>query len=141
MGEKTPRGEALNLQPGECVRVKRFEDILGTLNREAKNRGLLFSQEMVPYCGQVFRVHSRVSRIIDEKTRKMLHFTNDCIILEDVVCRGRYNAGLSFCPRSNYPYWRELWLERVDPRDVPADVMLPAECMPAAAQPPTERPR
>ena len=47
----------------------------------------------------------------------MLRFSNDCIILEDVVCRGRYNAGLSFCPRANYPYWRELWLERVNPPD------------------------
>jgi hypothetical protein len=119
MGEKTPAGEPLNLQPGEYARVKSFREILTTVNREGRNRGLLFSQEMVPYCGGVFRVHSRVSRIIDEKTGKMLFFTNDCIILEDVVCRGRYNAGLSFCPRSNYPYWREIWLERVGPCDGP----------------------
>jgi hypothetical protein len=62
-----------------------------------------------------------VSRIIDETSRKMLRFSNDCIILEDVVCRGRHNAGLSFCPRANYPYWRELWLERVNPPDASPD--------------------
>jgi hypothetical protein len=119
-GEKTPRGAPLNLQPGDYVRVKSFRDILETLNRDGKNRGLLFSQELVPYCGQVCRVHSRVSRIIDEASRKMLQFSNDCIILENVVCRGRYNAGLTFCPRANYPYWREIWLERVAPHEVPA---------------------
>lgn len=118
-GEKTPRGEPLNLKPGECVRVKSFKEILSTVNREGLNRGLLFSQELVPYCGNVFRVHSRVSRIIDEKNGKMLNFKNDCIILENVICQARYNAGLSFCPRSNYPYWREIWLERAGPGEVP----------------------
>lgn len=127
-GTKTPRGTPLNLQPGDYVRVKSFKEILATLNREGKNRGLLFSQELVPYCGQVCRVHSRVSRIIDEASRKMLQFSNDCIILENVICRGRYNAGLAFCPRANYPYWREIWLERVAPGEVPADLQTGAAC-------------
>jgi hypothetical protein len=112
-GQKTPRGVPLNLEPGELVRVKSFAEILTTIDGTGKNRGLLFSQEMVPFCGQTFRVHSRVSQIIDEKTGRMLRFSNDCIILEGVVCQGRYNAGLSFCPRANYPYWREIWLERI----------------------------
>jgi hypothetical protein len=131
-GQKTPKGEPLNLQAGEFVRVKGFKEILSTLNGEARNRGLLFSQEMVPYCGQVARVQSRVSRIIDEKTGKMLHFGNDCLILENVVCRGRYNAGLSFCPRSNYPYWREIWLERVTMTEVPAELIASTPCSASA---------
>jgi hypothetical protein len=98
MGAKTPAGEPLNIQAGELVSVKAFDEIRSTLNREARNRRLLFGQEMVPHCGQVFRVHSRVSRIIDGKTGQMLHFGNDSIILENVICRGRHNAGLSFCP-------------------------------------------
>ena len=113
-GAKTPVGTHLNLQPGEYVRVKRFDEILQTIDREGRNRGLLFSQEMVPFCGKVARVHSRVNRIIDERNGTMLHFKNDCIILQNVVCEGRYNAGLSFCPRANYPYWREIWLERAE---------------------------
>jgi hypothetical protein len=122
-GQKTPRGEPLNLQPGDVVRVKSFKEILSTINREGLNRGLLFSQELVPYCGHVARVHSRVSRIIDEKNGKMLNFGNECIILENVICQARYNAGLSFCPRANYPYWREIWLERVAPGDVPEGLL------------------
>ena len=72
-----------------------------------------FSAEMAPYCGGMFRVHKRVSQIIDEKTGKMLKFKNDCIILEGVICQARYNRKMIFCPRSTYPYWREIWLERV----------------------------
>jgi hypothetical protein len=133
VGEKTPVGDLLHLQPGEFARVKSFRDILSTINRDGLNRGLLFSQELVPYCGQVFRVHSRVSRIIDERNGKLLNFKNECIILDNAICHARYNAGLSFCPRSNYSYWREIWLERVDPSDVPADLMAPSPCNPSVA--------
>jgi hypothetical protein len=34
-----------------------------------------------------------------------------CIVLEDVVCRGLYHRS---CPRSIYPYWREVWLRRIE---------------------------
>jgi len=132
-GEQTPRGERLNLQPGEVVRVKSLEEIRKTINHDCLNRGLLFSQELVPYCGQVFRVHSRVNRIIDEKNGKMLHFKNDCIILENVICQARYNAGLQYCPRANYPYWREIWLERVPPEAVPAHLMVSSGCSGSAS--------
>lgn len=131
-GQKTPRGDPLNLQPGEFVRVKSFNEILATINSEGLNRGLLFSQELVPYCGQVFRVHSRVSRIVDERNGKMLNFSNECIILENVICQARYNAGLSFCPRSNYPYWREIWLERIGPDEVPAALGAAPACTASA---------
>jgi hypothetical protein len=53
----------------------------------------------------------RVDQIIDETTGKMLHFSNDCIVLDGVVCRSEYYG---FCPRSIYPYWREIWLRRVE---------------------------
>ena len=35
---------------------------------------------------------------------------NPCIVLENTVCEGAYNAN---CPRSIYSFWREIWLERV----------------------------
>ncbi len=71
-----------------------------------------FSAEMAPYCGGVFRVDSRVERIIEEKSGKMIKMKNPCIILAGAVCQARYNKGMIFCPRATYAYWREIWLER-----------------------------
>jgi hypothetical protein len=110
--DRTPRA-TLGLVEGELVRVKPFDEILKTIDVENRNRGLRFDAEMVKFCGQVHRVRSRVERIIDEKTGRMLKFSNDCIILEDVVCPSRVSSMRIFCPRSIYPYWREIWLERV----------------------------
>jgi hypothetical protein len=112
-GTKTPRSSPLNLRPGEMVRVKKYEAILETVDHYCRNRGMSFSAEMAPYCGGTDRVRSRVSQIIDEKTGKMLRLKNDCVILDGVVCQARYNKGMIFCPRATFPYWREIWLERV----------------------------
>ena len=107
---RTP-SETLNLQPGEWVQVKSHEEILATLNGQ-KNRGMGFSAEMVRYCGHVYRVRSRVEKTIDEKTGHILKLKNDCIILDDVVCRSECSTKRLFCPRSIFPYWREIWLRR-----------------------------
>lgn len=107
---KTPR-ETLDLQPGELVEVKAREEILATLNNAGHNRGLSFDAEMLPYCGQQFRVLRRVERIIDEKSGRMLTMPRDCIILAGVTCQAIYHR---FCPRAIYPYWREIWLRRVE---------------------------
>lgn len=110
--EKTPTG-VLDLKPGELVRVKSYPEILATLDRNNKNRGLWFDAEMVQYCGKTYRVAKRVQRILDEKTGKMLVFGNPCIVLEDVFCRATKTSLRLFCPRSILTYWREIWLERV----------------------------
>jgi hypothetical protein len=106
---KTPK-QVLDLQPGELVEVKSKEELLRTLDKSNYNRGLRFDVEMLRYCGQQARVLRRVSQIIDEKTGRMVRIPGDCIILEGVVCTADYHQ---FCPRSIYPYWREIWLRRV----------------------------
>lgn len=114
-GEPTP-AEKLNLQPGELVRVKSHKEILSTLNTEGKNRGMAWDAELVPYCGGTYRVRDRVVKIINEQTGKMQEMKNPCIILEGVVCQARYSACRMFCPREIYSWWREIWLERVEPK-------------------------
>jgi hypothetical protein len=116
-GTPTPTG-SLGLQPGEWVRVKRYERILDTLDRASKNRGMYFDPEEVPYCGGLYMVASRVDRIINERTGKMMRFENAAVILDGVYCQARYSDRRLFCPRSIYPMWREIWLERAAP---PAD--------------------
>jgi hypothetical protein len=112
-GQSTPTA-ILALQPGELVRVKSHDEILATLTVASKNRGLLWDAEMVPYCGKTYRVLKRVTRIINENTGRMQEMKNPCIILDSVVCQARYSGCRVFCPRSIYPYWREIWLERVE---------------------------
>lgn len=111
-GARTP-AETLNLQPGEMVRVKSFDAILDTIDREYRNRGMRWDAEMVPYCGGVYRVRKRVRQIIDEKTGRMLHLKSEPVVLEGVTCQSKYSEGRYFCPRSIYPYWHEIWLERL----------------------------
>ena len=106
---KTPL-ERLDLQPGELVRVKSKEAIVATLDINNRNRGMTFDAEMLKYCGRQARVLRRVNRIIDEPTGKMMELRNPCIILEEVICTSDYHR---LCPRGIYPYWREIWLERV----------------------------
>lgn len=106
---RTPTTE-LNLRPGELVRIKSKAQILPTLNAELLNRGMGFDEEMSRYCGQTARVLARVERCIDEKTGRMLTMKSPCIVLENNICAGVYNAS---CPREFVPFWREIWLERV----------------------------
>ena len=113
---KTPTLE-LNLQPGELVRTKTHAEILDTVNYDLVNRGMGFHPELVPYCGQTFRVKFRVTKIINEKTGHLVELKNPCIVLNNVNCGGRYTKPLC-CPKNSYPYWREIWLERVEDSEV-----------------------
>ena len=116
-GARTPAVQT-NLMPGELVRVKSYREILETLDETWHNRGMYFDGEMVPFCGKTFRVLRRVQQIIDERTGTLRPFKNDAIILEGVTCEARYSHCRRFCPRSIFPYWREIWLERLNERDL-----------------------
>jgi len=110
---KTPT-ELLDLQAGELVQVRGKREIMRTINFNRQNRGLSFDVEMAPYCGKTFRVLRRVERIVDEKTGRMLQIRGDCLILSGVTCGGCLSRNRLFCPRAIYPYWREIWLKRVE---------------------------
>jgi hypothetical protein len=111
--ETTPAGRIPGLSPGDWVQVKSQEQIELTLNAIQCNRGLYFDIEMLPYCGRCMRVLQKVDRIIDEKTGVMRRLPNDCWILEGAFCQGYESRRRLFCTRQIYPYWREIWLERV----------------------------
>jgi hypothetical protein len=107
--------KTLNLRTGELVQIKSYSEILQTLNTRSRNRGLYWDAEEVPYCGKTFRVLKRVERIINDKTGQMQEMKTPSVILDSVICESRYSECRFFCPRSIYPYWREIWLERVTP--------------------------
>lgn len=110
--QRTPR-EDTNLQPGDWVRVKSYDQILETLDRNHHNRGMRFDIEAVPFCGGTFRVRKRVENILDEKSGKLFSLKTPGIILDNVYCMSRYSNKRMFCPRRIPPYWREIWLEKV----------------------------
>jgi len=128
MGARTPSA-TLNLQPGELVRVKSFEAILETIDWDYYNRGLRWDAEMAPYCGGVYRVRKRVSKIIDEKNGKMLRLKSEPVMLEGVTCQSKYSNCRYFCPRAIYSYWREIWLERAGENVSNAENVGNAQCV------------
>ena len=109
---KTPH-EVLDLQPGELVQVRTLEEITDTLDVGEKNRGLRFDVEMIRWCGGTFRVQSRVERIINEQTGRMMKMPTPSIILEGVACAAECSRGRLMCPRALPHFWREIWLRRV----------------------------
>jgi hypothetical protein len=112
----TPKGGSLDLQPGDLVRIKSKREIVATLDQDNKNRGLYFDHEMARYCGRTARVQGRVERLIEERNGEMVEIKSDCLLLEGVVCTADYHL---FCTRGIYSYWREIWLEKVDPDQQP----------------------
>src|SRR5262249_24491465 len=99
-GAPTPTGR-LNLRPGETVKIKSQQEIEQTLDQAGRNRGLSFDpEEMAPYCGGVYEVRLSLSRIIDEKTGKMLHLKQPCIALEGGGCNPGYTSPRPNCPRA-----------------------------------------
>jgi hypothetical protein len=116
---RTP-ADALSLTPGEAVRVKSRDQIVQTLDRNRRNRGLGFCHEMTRCCGAEAVVRERVDRIIEERTGRMrdMHHT---VTLRNM--RSRLGFGdreclcwdvLGDCPRGEMMFWREVWLERVE---------------------------
>lgn len=103
----------LGLQPGDLVRVRPHQDILATIDKQTNNRGMGFDAEMVPYCGKVFRVRTRVEKFIDERTGYIRRMKTPAVILDGVYCQSRYSENRLFCPRGIYAWWREVWLEKV----------------------------
>jgi hypothetical protein len=106
---KTP-ARNLNLRPGDLVQVRSAWKILRTLDQRGRNRGLRFTPEMFRYCGRKYRVLSRMERRINERDGQLVEFGNSCVLLENVICQGQR----VFCSRTEYHYWREIWLERAE---------------------------
>jgi len=108
---RTPTAN-LNLQVGEQVRIRQYSEIQKTLDESGRNRGLIFAPELASHCGKTFRVAQRVQKLMNESTGQLMVLKNECLVLEGANCDGKTTNPLN-CPRASFPYWREIWLERV----------------------------
>lgn len=116
--KKSTPDVALGLEPGDLVRVKPVDQLVGTLDGRRRNRGLIVCGEMTRCCGKTAEVRSRVDRIIGERSGEMLELKNTVTLkntalepslFDECQCHG----ALGDCPRGELMYWREIWLERV----------------------------
>ena len=104
----------LRLWPGEWVKVRSFAEISATLDSEGRLDGLPFMSEMVPHCGQRYRVFRRVEKIhyYFGPVAPHLRRLRDSVLLEDLRCDGSVHGGCQAgCPL----VWKEAWL-------VPSDI-------------------
>jgi hypothetical protein len=113
--KSTPR-ETLDLQPGELVQVKSLKEIVDTLDKSGKNRGLHFSPDMVPFCGKQLRVRCRTDNLVAEGTGQMRQL-KDTVLLEDSTCNSATYA-FGGCLRDDFLYWREIWLRRATQQQI-----------------------
>ena len=104
-----PEQEVLSLRPGELVEVKSVEEILSTLDRNRRHKGLLWMTGMRKYCGRRYWVLKRVERILLESNGELRRMKNT-VLLEGAMCDGSEFCG---CDRSCSHFWREAWLTRV----------------------------
>jgi len=107
--KRTPVGN-LNLQPSELVRIKTEAEIVKTLDSRALNRGLSCDRGMRQFCGGTYKVRNRLNRMISESSGRMRQ-VEGTVILEGLQCICWWNH-VGGCPREDYMYWREVWLER-----------------------------
>ena len=105
--KRTPTA-SLGFEPGDWVKVKSKEEIIKTLDRNGRNRGLKISDAMTKACGRRYQVREKFSRMINEETGLMQNVGNS-VSLEGSECFCAY--GFGGCPRGELLYWREIWLE------------------------------
>jgi hypothetical protein len=67
---------------------------------------------MWPYCGTIHPVLKRVNEFLDERTY-LVRKCKGIVLLDGIVCQGTKDFGP--CDRSCFLFWREEWLEKVDP--------------------------
>ncbi len=119
--KKTPVA-VLDLKPGELVRIKPLDQIVATLDRKKRNRGMVVCHEMTRSCGAVAEVRYRVSRLVEERSGKMRELNHTVTLkgpggepsqCDECLCYGE----IGDCPRGELMYWREIWLERVNDKN------------------------
>ena len=102
------------LRPGDVVEVKTPDEILSTLDADGTLDHLPFMPEMIEFCGNWFRVSSRVLKTCmsgsgSSEIRGLR--TSDVVTLDGLRCSGASHDG---CQKECMIFWREAWLRKID---------------------------
>ena len=94
------------LRRGDAVTVRSLDEILATLDGDAKFEGLPFMPEMIPFCGKTFRVYRRAEKTCVEGFG--MRSMSDAVFLEGLRCDGSAHGG---CQRGCLFFWKKAWLK------------------------------
>jgi hypothetical protein len=113
----------LDLKAGEWVMVRPPQEILATLDENARLEELPFMPQMLSLCGMKFRVRKRAHKMCDTVYGTGGRQMADAVYLDDIRCDGQAFGG---CEMECTIVWKEAWLRRAeqdepDTRCVPLD--------------------
>jgi hypothetical protein len=91
---------------GDVITVRGLDEILATLDADAKLDGLPFMPEMIPCCGKTFRVFRRAEKTCVEGVG--MRSMANTVFLEGLRCDGSAHGG---CQRGCLFFWNEAWLK------------------------------
>lgn len=117
---------SLGLRAGEWVVVRSKEEILATLDADARLDGLPFQPEMFAFCGKRLRVYKAAHKTCDSTPhrtggRRMY----DTVHLEHARCDGNGHDG---CQADCVFFWKEAWLKRAESSNAPAVARSGSSC-------------
>ncbi|HKP97563.1 MAG TPA: hypothetical protein VJ385_17600 [Fibrobacteria bacterium] len=115
----------LGLKAGEWVVVRPPEEILATLDAQARLEGMPFQPEMLAYCGKRYKVHKVAHKTCDTVNMTGGRSVPDAVHLEGVRCDGGAHAG---CQARCLMFWKEAWLTRAGAPHRPVAATGPALC-------------
>src|ERR1700716_344738 len=104
-------GRKLGLKVGEWVVVRPSEEILVTLDANARFEELPFMPQMLQHCGKKFRVRKRAHKLCDSVFSTGGRQLSDAVFLDDAPCDGEAFGG---CELRCTVVWKEAWLRRAD---------------------------
>jgi hypothetical protein len=103
------------LKVGDWVEVRSKQEILSTLDLNARVDELPFMPQMFAYCGKRFRVSKSAHKACDTVNSTGARQINDVVHLENLRCDGSSYDG---CQSECLLYFKKAWLKPVDASDV-----------------------
>jgi len=105
-GKGNQHERSTGFRRGDAVTIRSLDEILATLDADAKLDGLPFMPEMIPYCGKSCRVVRRAEKTCVEGTG--LRSLKNTVFLDGLRCDGSAHGG---CQRGCLFFWNEAWLK------------------------------
>jgi len=102
-----------HFENGNTVKIIAKDEIFKTLDSERKCDGLLFTDQMLAYCGSTFNILRVVNTIFNEHRQRSFKTKSTFYILENLICDGKVDNFPHKCDHSCFLLWHERWLEAV----------------------------